>query len=220
MRTIATGSAVTPDTATQLAIATEASATAYNTKTVRRSDRPIATSLCEGWSTPPRVGLRPAIQRSAETKTTSPTGTTNTRRIASGIEGPAHLGFEPGNQRRSDDDRADEQAAAVAHEHPGGRGVPREKADERAREGDQQEAGCRRSSGRKNDGAADGRDRADAGRQAIHVVEEIEGVHDPGKPGDRQQHERRRRELAFPLAPEKTRAPHRPRGIPRAWPSV
>ena len=67
MRTIATGSAVTPDTATQLAIATDASATAYNTKTVRRSDRPIATSLCEGWSTPPRVGLRPAIQRSAET---------------------------------------------------------------------------------------------------------------------------------------------------------
>ena len=143
MRTIATGSAVAPDTATQLAVATEASATAYNTKTVRRSDSPIATSLCEGWSTPPRVGLRPAIQRSAETKTTSPTGTTNTRRIASGLKVPRHLGSEPGNQRRSDDHGADEQAAAIPHEHPRRRGVPREKTDERACKGDQQESGFR-----------------------------------------------------------------------------
>src|SRR5215207_6401649 len=86
---MAAGRAVTPDAATHAAVATEARATAYKTKTVRLSDKPIATSLCEGWSTPPRVGFRPAIQRRADTNTTSPTGTTKTRRIASGLNAPA-----------------------------------------------------------------------------------------------------------------------------------
>ena len=80
--------------------------------------------------------------------------------------------------------RADEEAPAVAHEQARRRPVPEQESEERAGERRQQDDHRRAELGPEQVGEEAGGDERHAGGQAVHVVEQVEGVADAGKPDD------------------------------------
>ena len=93
-------------------------------------------------------------------------------------------------RRARREEAADRQTAAVAHEDLRRIAVPREKSEERACERDEQgRSGAK--FGREHDRQRERGDRGDARRQAVHVVEQVDGVVDEAEPDDGNDRERR-----------------------------
>ncbi len=161
-----------------------------STATAARSDRPMATSLCDEWSRPPTAALRPERSLEVVTRLVSKIGMS---RISTGpamMESTLEVLVAVAGMRDRQDGEIepDEEAPAVAHEDSCGMHVIDEKSGGRSEQNGQVFGlGCHPDGHDERRQQRRTRDEADASAQPVHVVEQVEGIGQPDDPEDGQQ---------------------------------
>ncbi len=94
---------------------------------------------------------------------------------------------QPRNEGGGGEDRADEEASSVSHEDSGRSTVPRQESAERSAQRREWSNRAGVTGLEEDERGRRGDDRRHPARQAIHVVEQVERVHDAREPQDREQ---------------------------------